>query len=198
MAKLQVIGHKLVTNGLTLPLLHAGPDELQGYLEALMAKLLEVVRTGNSETQYSALGAIASAANAAGTSFQPYVPAVFPVLQQYMEVRSKQPFFSKLLSVFGQKINHTCLLCSLFCSSTWRYGLVRLLPVVDKEFAPGCCLLLSKGPAIHACCLPCSAAIHRGTVYSAILSRFLPVLINKSGICACCLPCSAAIHVGTV
>lgn len=62
-----------------------GPDELQGYLEALMAKLLEVVRTGNSETQYSALGAIASAANAAGTSFQPYVPAVFPVLQQYME-----------------------------------------------------------------------------------------------------------------
>ena len=63
-----------------------GPDELQGYLEALIAKLLDVVRTGNSDTQETALGAIASAANAAGASFQPYVPAVFPVLRQYMEV----------------------------------------------------------------------------------------------------------------
>lgn len=52
-----------------------------------MAKLLEVVKTGNSETQDTALGAIASAANAAGPSFQPYVAAVFPVLRQYMEVR---------------------------------------------------------------------------------------------------------------
>ena len=63
-----------------------GPEELQGYLEALMAKLLEVVRSGNPETQETALGAIASAANAAGASFQPYVAAVFPVLRQYMEV----------------------------------------------------------------------------------------------------------------
>ena len=123
MAKLQAIGDKLVTNGLTLPLLHAGPDELQGYLEALMAKLLEVVRTGNSETQYSALGAIASAANAAGTSFQPYVPAVYPVLQQYMEVQSSQTaavdqrILTRLLPVVGQRINHMCLLFSLFCSN---------------------------------------------------------------------------------
>ena len=63
-----------------------GPDELQGYLEALMAKLLEVVRSGNAETQESALGAIASAANAASSSFQPYVPAVFSALRQFMEV----------------------------------------------------------------------------------------------------------------
>ena len=70
-----------------LGLYGAGPDELQGYLEALMAKLLEVVRTGNSDTQETALGAIASAANAAGSSFQPYVAAVFPVLRQYMEAR---------------------------------------------------------------------------------------------------------------
>lgn len=70
----------------------AGPDELQGYLEALMAKLLEVVKTGNSETQDTALGAIASAANAAGPSFQPYVAAVFPVLRQYMEVWLLCPF----------------------------------------------------------------------------------------------------------
>ena len=53
-----------------------------------MAKLLEVVRTGNSETQETALGAIASAANAAGASFQPYVSAVYPVLRQYMEVQA--------------------------------------------------------------------------------------------------------------
>lgn len=71
--------------------LPAGPDELQGYLEALMAKLLDVVRTGNSDTQETALGAIASAANAAGASFQPYVPAVFPVLRQYMEVLLTRP-----------------------------------------------------------------------------------------------------------
>ena len=70
----------------TLTHFGTGPDELQGYLEALMAKLLEVVRTGNSETQETALGAIASAANAAGASFRPYVSAVFPVLRQYMEV----------------------------------------------------------------------------------------------------------------
>ena len=55
----------------------AGPGELQGYLEALMAKLLEVVQSGNVDTQETALGAIASAANAAGPSFQPYVQAVF-------------------------------------------------------------------------------------------------------------------------
>jgi len=104
----------LVANNLTLLLLHAGPDELQGYLEALMAKLLEVVRTGNSETQYSALGAIASAANAAGTSFQPYVPAVFPVLQQYMEVQSNQPFSLEccLLFVTASAICAGCFPCS--------------------------------------------------------------------------------------
>ena len=50
-----------------------------------MAKLLEVVQSGNADTQETALGAIASAANAAGASFQPYVQAVFPVLSQYME-----------------------------------------------------------------------------------------------------------------
>lgn len=64
----------------------AGPEELQGYLEALMGKLLEVVGGGDADTQETALGAIASAANAAGSSFQPYVSAVFPVLRQYMEV----------------------------------------------------------------------------------------------------------------
>lgn len=51
-----------------------------------MGKLLEVVSTGDADTQETALGAIASAANAAGPSFQPYVQAVFPVLRHYMEV----------------------------------------------------------------------------------------------------------------
>ena len=80
-----------------------------------MAKLLEVVRTGNSDTQYSALGAIASAANAAGASFQPYVPAVFPVLQQYMEVQSSQPTSADCNRLL---IKDMCLLSSLFCSNT--------------------------------------------------------------------------------
>jgi len=82
----------------------AGPDELQGYLEALIAKLLEVIRTGNSDTQETALGAIASAANAAGASFLPYVSAVFPVLRQYMEVSPA------CLAACGHLHSLTCLL----------------------------------------------------------------------------------------
>ncbi|KAL3153296.1 hypothetical protein ABBQ38_011641 [Trebouxia sp. C0009 RCD-2024] len=70
-----------------------GPEELQGYLEPLMGKLLEVVSTGDADTQETALGAIASAANAAGPSFQPYVQAVFPVLRHYME--ATDPAFMK-------------------------------------------------------------------------------------------------------
>ena len=85
-----------------LGLCGAGPDELQGYLEALMAKLLEVVRTGNIDTQETALGAIASAANAAGSSFQPYVAAVFPVLRQYMDV--SLPFLCLLALVIIETV----------------------------------------------------------------------------------------------
>lgn len=89
----------------------AGPDELQGYLEALMAKLLEVVRTGNSETQETALGAIASAANAAGPSFQPYVSAVFPVLRQYMEVWRPALFLHSGLNMLKASGNSKGLMC---------------------------------------------------------------------------------------
>ena len=65
----------------------AGPEELKGYIEHLIAKLLEVIAGGTPDSQETALGALASAANAAGTSFQPFVEAVFPVLRQFMEVR---------------------------------------------------------------------------------------------------------------
>ena len=64
----------------------AGPEELKGYIEHLIAKLLEVIAGGTPDSQETALGALASAANAAGTSFQPFVGAVFPVLRQFMEV----------------------------------------------------------------------------------------------------------------
>lgn len=70
--------------------IYAGPEELKGYIEHLIAKLLEVIAGGTPDSQETALGALASAANAAGTSFQPFVGAVFPVLRQFMEVRTTQ------------------------------------------------------------------------------------------------------------
>ena len=39
--------------------LNAGSDELQGYVEALMAKLLKLLQSDNADTQQTAPGAVA-------------------------------------------------------------------------------------------------------------------------------------------
>ena len=90
-----------------------------------MAKLLEVVRTGNSDTQETALGAIASAANAAGPSFQPYVAVVFPVLRQYMEVRLPVGCLLVLVILTASWTETMCTACSVchasFLSRSFTY-----------------------------------------------------------------------------
>ena len=120
----------------------AGPEELQGYLEALMAKLLEVVRTGNSDTQETALGAIASAANAAGSSFQPYVAAVFPVLRQYMEVRL--PVLCLLVPVvaIASWTQTLCTVCSVCLASFLSHSFTNLRSCSEAAVeAPRSCVL---------------------------------------------------------
>lgn len=62
-------------------------EEITEFLEPLLARLSEVLgRRGSVESQLSALGAISSAAAAAGSGFRPYAAAVLPLLRSYMNI----------------------------------------------------------------------------------------------------------------
>ncbi|KAK9905642.1 hypothetical protein WJX75_003705 [Coccomyxa subellipsoidea] len=66
-------------------------EEITEFLEPLLARLSEVLgRRGSVESQLSALGAISSAAAAAGSGFRPYAAAVLPLLRSYMNIAEKE------------------------------------------------------------------------------------------------------------
>ncbi|BDA47413.1 Importin-4 [Coccomyxa sp. Obi] len=66
-------------------------EEITEFLEPLLARLSEVLgRRGSVESQLSALGAISSAASAAGSGFQPYAAAVLPLLRSYMNITEEE------------------------------------------------------------------------------------------------------------
>ncbi len=73
-----------------------------------MARLSEVLgRRGSLESQLSALGAISSAASAAGSGFQPYAAAVLPLLRSYMNITEVSSHANL------QPIGHSLLRCVL-------------------------------------------------------------------------------------
>jgi hypothetical protein len=70
-------------------------EEITEFLEPLLARLSEVLgRCSSVESQLSALGAVSSAAAAAGSGFKPYAAAVLPLLMSYMRVTEARPILS--------------------------------------------------------------------------------------------------------
>ena len=61
-------------------------EEVAEFLEPLMSHLGAVLAGGGPDTQHSAISAVASAAEAAGDAFAPYVPGVLPHLRRYMDL----------------------------------------------------------------------------------------------------------------
>jgi hypothetical protein len=77
-------------------------EEITEFLEPLLARLGEVLAARRSvDSQLSALGAISSAAYAAGGGFAPYAAAVLPLLRQYMGVTEVRPGLAHALESPG-------------------------------------------------------------------------------------------------
>ena len=74
-----------------------------------MAHLCAVLAGGGPDTQHSAISAVASAAEAAGGAFAPYVPGVLPHLRRYMDLTQARPIEAFLKHRVGHWIAATFL-----------------------------------------------------------------------------------------
>ena len=59
-------------------------EEVVEYLDALLSSLSGILAQGQMQAKVTALSAISSAARAAKHKFQPYLPALIPLLRSFL------------------------------------------------------------------------------------------------------------------